>query len=214
MSTAIAAESIAALRDGAQHLGLALSSAALGQLDAHLDLVVKWNAVHNLTAIRNKAKMITHHVLDSLAVAPHIPTGARLLDAGSGAGFPGISLAIARPDIAVTVIDSNQKKGAFLQQAVTTLRLPNVTVTTQRVEEFNAPDPLDIVISRAFSDLADFAALTRHLLAPAGRLFAMKGVLPEDELRRLPSGIHLDAAVALDVPGLDAERHLLILSLS
>lgn len=211
MSAALTTSTALALHHSALQLGLDLSAPAIDTLESHLDLVVKWNAVHNLTAIRDKAKMLTHHVLDSLAVARYLPPNARVLDVGSGAGFPGIPLAIARPDLAVTVLDSNQKKGAFLQQVITTLQLRNVTAVARRVEQLPASEGFDVVIARAFSELVEFVALTHHQLAPDGRLFAMKGILPDDELKQLPANVHVERTIELAVPGLDAKRHLLIL---
>lgn len=211
MTTATDAPPTDALRRGLQQLGLALTEDTIGKLDAYLDLIVKWNAVHNLTAIRDKARMVTHHLLDSLAVAPHVPMQATLLDAGSGAGLPGIPLALARPDLVVTLLDSNQKKAAFLQQAVSTLNLGNAAVACERLERYQPRATFDFVISRAFAELADFVVQARHLVAPSGRLFAMKGQYPEAELRRLPSGVELERAIELHIPQLDASRHLLML---
>lgn len=211
MTTATDAPPTDALRRGLQQLGLALTEDTIGKLDAYLDLIVKWNAVHNLTAIRDKARMVTHHLLDSLAVAPHVPMQATLLDAGSGAGLPGIPLALARPDLVVTLLDSNQKKAAFLQQAVSTLNLGNAAVACERLERYQPRATFDIVISRAFAELADFVVQASHLVAPSGRLFAMKGQYPEAELRRLPSGVELERAIELHIPQLDASRHLLML---
>ncbi len=214
MSAALATTPITNTVDqGARELGLVLSADALQSLEAYLDLIVKWNAVHNLTAIRDKARMVTHHVLDSLALVPYVPNGARVLDVGSGAGLPGIPLAIARSDLVVTLLDSNQKKAAFLQQAVTTLRLTNVTALAARVEQYRPAASFDIVLSRAFAEIGEFAGLAQGHVAPGGKLFAMKGVYPEDELRRMPANISVEQVVELHVPGLDAKRHLIVLSI-
>jgi 16S rRNA (guanine527-N7)-methyltransferase len=193
--------------------GLRLPAAAVEQLAGYLALLAKWNRTYNLTAIHEPGRMVTHHVLDSLAVLPHLPSAAslRLLDVGSGGGVPGIPLAIARPGWQVTMIDSNHKKCTFIRQAAIELALANVTVVTARVEEFRPDAPFDVVISRAFSDLATFAQTSARHLAPGGRLFAMKGVHPDEELAQLPPGLAIVAAPALFVPGLDAERHLIIL---
>jgi len=203
--------------------GLRLQAAAGGapqdriarnKLGAFLRLLAKWNRAYNLTAIREPEKMVTHHVLDALSVLPHLPAraGLRVLDVGSGPGVPGIPLALARPDWQFVLIDSSQKKTAFLQQAVIELGLANVEVVAERSEDYAPPAPFDVVISRAFADLADFAAAAAQHLAPDGRLYAMKGELPADEIARLPAGYRVVATPALAVPGLDAARHLVIIA--
>jgi 16S rRNA (guanine527-N7)-methyltransferase len=176
-------------------------------------LLDKWNRTHNLTAIREPERMITHHLLDSLAVLPHLPAhgGLRVIDIGSGGGLPGIPLAIVRPDWQLALLDSNFKKAAFLRQAVIELPLPNAEVVAARVEHYAPSAAFDVAISRAFSDLAVFAAAGRSLLAPGGRLVAMKGVYPHEELAQLPSGIGVTATPSLHVPGLEADRHLVIM---
>ena len=193
--------------------GLGLPADAAERLAAYVALLAKWNRTYNLTAIREPDRMVTHHVLDSLAVLPHLPStpALRLLDVGSGGGVPGIPLAIARPGWQVTMIDSNHKKCTFVRQAAIELALSNVTVVTARVEEFRPDAPFDVVISRAFSDLATFGETSARHLAPGGRLVAMKGVHPDEELAQLPPGLRVVATPALTVPGLDAERHLVIL---
>jgi 16S rRNA (guanine527-N7)-methyltransferase len=193
--------------------GLGLPADAAERLAAYVALLAKWNRTYNLTAIREPDRMVTHHVLDSLAVLPHLPSapGLRLLDVGSGGGVPGIPLAIARPGWQVTMIDSNHKKCAFVRQAAIELALSNAAVVTARVEEYRPDAPFDVVISRAFSDLATFGETSARHLAPGGRLVAMKGVHPEEELAQLPPGLRVVATPALTVPGLDAERHLVIL---
>jgi len=157
--------------------------------------------------------MITHHLLDALAVVPHLPTGTglRILDVGSGGGVPGIPLAVARPDTHVVMIDSNHKKAAFLVQAAIELGLPNIESHAVRVEEFVPALPFDIVISRAFSDLGVFASVAARHLAPQGKMFAMKGVHPDEELASLSPEFVVLAKPALAVPGLDAARHLVIM---
>jgi 16S rRNA (guanine527-N7)-methyltransferase len=176
-------------------------------------LLAKWNRTYNLTAIREPEQMVTHHVLDSLAVLPHLPRddGLRLLDIGSGGGVPGLPLAIARPLWRCVLIDASQKKGAFLQQAAIELGLGNVEAVTTRVEDYALTAPFDVVISRAFSNLATFARAGQRLLASQGRLYAMKGVYPEDEIAALPASVRVVAAPALAVPGLDARRHLVVM---
>jgi 16S rRNA (guanine527-N7)-methyltransferase len=201
---------LADLRQGAAELGIALDEPALRRLVDYLELLGKWNRVYNLTAIRDEGRMVTHHLLDSLAVLPHLPPGA-LLDVGSGGGMPGIPIAIAQPARAVTVLDSNQKKGAFLKQAVMELELKNVQVAVERIEDHRPARPYEIVISRAFSDLADFAGLAGRCVAAGGRLAAMKGVQPDDEIQRLPAAWHVERSVPLAVPRLDAARHLVLL---
>lgn len=201
----------AVLDQGLMALGLAPSVADRQRLIAFAALLLKWNRVYNLTAIRDPAQMITHHLLDSLAVAPFVARHARIADVGSGGGLPGIPLAIVRPDLAVTSIEAVSKKASFQQQARIELDLCNFVVVNERVENLR-PDPLfDAVISRAFSELGDFVRLTAALLRPGGRFLAMKGVYPEAEIARLPASVRVTEVHPLNVPGLDAERHLLIL---
>jgi 16S rRNA (guanine527-N7)-methyltransferase len=201
------------LASGIAALGLDLSAAQRAQLAAYLELLGKWNKTYNLTAIREPQRMITHHLLDALAVAPHLPAtaGLRILDVGSGGGVPGIPLAIARPDARVALVDANHKKGAFLLQATIELGLPNVESHALRIEDYAPASPFDIVISRAFSDLAAFATVGARHLAPHGKMFAMKGVHPDEELALLPDEFVVEAAPSLVVPGLDAARHLIIM---
>jgi len=192
---------------------VALPPGASAKLAAYLALLAKWNRTHNLTAIRDPERMVTHHVLDALAVLPHLPARAALslLDVGSGGGVPGLPLAIARPAWRVVVLDSSHKKGAFLQQAIIELGLANAEAAIVRVEDYAPPAPFDIVISRAFSDLATFAQSSARHLAPGGRLVAMKGVFPDEEIALLPPAFRVVASPALTVPGLDAERHLIVM---
>lgn len=196
------------LAAGLNQLGLALPAAAQGQMLAFRDLLLKWNRTYNLTALRDPQQAISHHLLDSLAILPHLGEGA-LLDVGSGGGLPGIPLAIARPGLSVSMVDTVQKKATFLQQAAIELGLRNIQVHHARVEAM--PGQYEQISSRAFADLALFVGLTRHLLAPGGRWLAMKGVRPDDELAALPGDIEVEAMIPLSVPGLDAERHLIIL---
>ena len=201
------------LEDGLRALGLALPPGAKPQLAAFVALLAKWNRTYNLTAIREPARMLTHHVLDSLAVLTvlALAPGARLLDLGCGAGLPGLPLAVARPDVAVTLLDSSSKKVAFVRQAIGELGLANATAVAVRVEAFVPPVPFDVVISRAFADLAAFEAAARRLLVPGGAVVAMKGRLPGPELAALPRGVRVVATPALAVPGVEGERHLVIL---
>jgi 16S rRNA (guanine527-N7)-methyltransferase len=202
-----------ALRTGIERLRLSLDRPAQDKLLAYVGLLDKWNRTHNLTAIRDHGRMITHHLLDSLAVVPHLPgrAGLRVADVGSGGGLPGIPLAIARPGWDVTLIDSNHKKAAFLIQATIELPLPNVDVVTARVENIETSSQYDVVISRAYSTLGTFVEQTRHLLALGGRWVAMKGGIPHSEINALPAGISIEATHALQVPGVDGERHLVIM---
>ena len=196
------------LAAGLAELGLDLSDAVQHKMLAFRDLLLKWNKTYNLTALRDPEQAISHHLLDSLTILPHVDTGP-LLDVGSGGGLPGIPLAIACPGLSVGMVDTVQKKASFLQQASIELGLKNVTVHHARVEEMQGQYAQ--ISSRAFADLGLFVSLTRHLLAPGGRWLAMKGVRPDDEIAALPAGITVEAIISLIVPGLEAERHLIIL---
>ena len=196
------------LSEGLAALGLDLPDAAQHQLLAFRDLLLKWNRTYNLTALRDPEQAIAHHLLDSLAILPQVGEGA-LLDVGSGGGLPGIPLAIARPALAVDMVDTVQKKATFLQQAAIELGLKNVRAHHARVEEMHGQYVQ--ISSRAFAEIGLFVSLTRHLLAPGGRWLAMKGVRPDAELQALPADITVEAIIPLAVPGLDAERHLIIL---
>ena len=194
-----------ALDRGLGELALELPVGARERLLDYMALLVKWNRTYNLTAIRDPLAMVGHHLLDSLAVLPHLPLAAsgRMADAGSGAGLPGIPLAIARPHWRVTLAEASQKKAAFLRQAAIELHLSNLEVHEGRVEAWR-PQPLfEVVISRAFAALAEFVAACRHLLAPAGALAAMTGAAPAT----LASECRL---IALRVPLLHAQRHLVL----
>ena len=193
--------------------GVALPDRAREKLDAYLALLAKWNRTYNLTAIRDPGQMVTHHVMDALAVLPHLPDRERLrvLDVGSGGGVPGLPFAIARPHWSIVLVDSNHKKSAFLQQAAIELGLANVDVVTARVEDYAPEEPFDVVIARAFADLATFAQLAARHIAPSGRLYAMKGVFPHEETRDLPPQTRVASTALLKVPGLEAERHLVVL---
>ncbi|MFB9128697.1 16S rRNA (guanine(527)-N(7))-methyltransferase RsmG [Paraburkholderia dipogonis] len=203
------------LADGVRELGLNLSNAQLDKLLDYVALLSKWNAVYNLTAIRDPRQMLIQHILDSLSIVPHLaPLGpSSVLDVGSGGGLPGIVLAIVLPEWTVTVNDIVHKKTAFQVQAKAELGLANLSVVTGRVETLQpgaeVPTKFDVIVSRAFAELADFVTLARHLVAEQGSIWAMKGVRPEGEIERLPVGAHVERIIRLNVPSLDAERHLI-----
>ncbi|MCU0804721.1 MAG: 16S rRNA (guanine(527)-N(7))-methyltransferase RsmG [Burkholderiales bacterium] len=200
----------ARLDRGLAGLGIALPADARQRLLDYLALLAKWNAVYNLTAIRDPDQMVSNHLLDSLAIIRFLPSGP-LLDVGAGAGLPGIPVAIARPAMAVTLVDSSQKKAAFLQQAAAELGLANVTALHARVESWHPGSLFPAIVSRAFAELADFVRLTRHLLAPGGAFYAMKGRRPADEIARLPQGFRVRESFEVTVPELDAERCLIVI---
>ena len=196
------------LQQGIAALGLSIAEPVQRKLLDYILLLDKWNKVYSLTAVREPERMIGLHLLDCLAMLPYVKA-SRLLDVGSGGGMPGIILAICHPEWQVIMIDSNSKKTGFLQQAAISLQLGNVTVVTSRVEQYQPAQLFDVITSRAFADLGDFVAWSQHLLAPGGCYAAMKGVYPQDEVARLPVGFVVSDVVPLQVPGLDAERHLL-----
>lgn len=196
------------LARGLAALGLDLPPSAQEKLLAFAALLGKWNRVYNLTALRDAEQVISHHLLDSLAVLPHLGNAKRLADIGSGGGLPGIPLAIARPDLQVALVESNQKKSAFEQQAKIELGLANVSVHCERVEAWQPEEKCDVVVSRAFSDLAEFVRLSGHLLAEGGVLLAMKGVHPYEEIAQLPAGWRIAGVTPLQVPGVEGARHL------
>ena len=218
-----------ALRQGAHALALDLDERQFGQMLDYLALIQKWNQVYNLTAVRDPAEMLTHHLLDSLAVIgplrrqldivrpelvegpetgkgqrPTQPERVKLLDVGAGAGLPGVVIAICCPDIAVTCVDTVAKKAAFVQQVAVALKLPNLRGLHARVESLT--DGFDVISSRAFASLVDFTNWSRTAVAPAGVWLAMKGKQPEDELAQLPPDVEVFHVEQLAVPGLGAER--------
>ncbi|MDA8389419.1 MAG: 16S rRNA (guanine(527)-N(7))-methyltransferase RsmG [Gammaproteobacteria bacterium] len=199
------------LKAGIGALGLALPDGAEESLLAYLELLGRWNRVFNLTAVRETEDMVTRHLLDSLAVLPHLPAGT-LIDVGSGAGLPGIPIAIADPSRPVTLLDRSHKRIGFLTEAVARLGLKHVALVCARAEEHRPPRPYDIVITRAFASLADAAASTRHLLAVNGVALAMKGALPTEEMAQLPGDAAIRAVYPLTVPGLNARRHLVVMA--
>lgn len=199
------------LDEGLQQLPLQLSAKQCDQLLAYVTLLDKWNRVYNLTAVREPARMIGLHLLDSLAVLPHLGVGKTLLDVGTGGGLPGIPVAIARPDLSVTMLDTIAKKTTFVRQAIAELELVNADAVTARVEEFKPTRKFDIVVSRAFAELKDFIDSAASHCADAGLMLAMKGVFPHDEIARLPAGIEVQEVVPLNVPQVDRKRHLVLL---
>jgi 16S rRNA (guanine527-N7)-methyltransferase len=199
----------AGLRSGAQALGLALSDAQIQHLLDYAALIQKWNKVYNLTALRDPADMLTHHLLDSLtAVAPlsrHTQgQPERVLDVGSGGGLPGVVLAICMPELNVTCVDTVAKKAAFVQQVAVSLRLPNLRGLHARVESLT--DPYQVICSRAFASLPDFVTWSRSALADGGVWMAMKGKHPQAEINALPADVQVFHVEPLSVPGLDVER--------
>jgi 16S rRNA (guanine527-N7)-methyltransferase len=198
------------LAAGVDMLGLSLGTKQVGLLMDYLALLDKWNATYNLTAIRRPDQMLTHHLLDSLAAVPGFEGAQRVLDVGAGGGLPGIVLAIACPQMQITLIDTVHKKTAFLRQVQAELGLDNVRVQTGRVEQLQVEAPFDVITSRAFAELADFINWSAHLLAPGGCFIAMKGIMPQQEIGSLPPGWQVASVTPLSVPGLDAERHLII----
>ena len=203
----------AALDLGLAELRLALPDAARAQLMDYVTLLEKWNRTYNLTGIDDPLRMVSHHLLDSLVVLPHLPMSrdaSSLADAGSGAGLPGIPLAVARPEWRVVLVEASEKKTAFLRQAALELGLRNVDIHQGRVEEWRPAQRFAIVISRAFAELARFIATCRHLIVPGGVLAAMKGVLPSAELARVPPGCDCGQVIALKTPLVDAARHLVL----
>lgn len=200
------------LLSGAKQLGIEIDPARQDKLLAYLELLIKWNKAYNLTAVRDPDEMISRHLLDSLSVVSFVAEGGEnWLDVGSGGGMPGIPLAIMFPQLHFTVLDSNGKKTRFLTQVKIELQLDNLDVMHSRVEDFKTERPFDGICSRAFSSLADFANLTRHLGETQTRWLAMKGLHPDDELQELPADFRLCGSNVLRVPGCQGQRHLLIL---
>jgi 16S rRNA (guanine527-N7)-methyltransferase len=200
-----------AITDGCEQLNLPLPAGAVARMVAYLALLERWNRAYNLTAVREPEAMVVRHLLDSLSILPWLK-GPRVLDVGSGAGLPGIPLALARPQEEFCLLDSNGKRTRFLTQAVAELRLTNVSVVRSRVEDYQPVTLFNSVVSRAFATLVDLVADAGRLCAPEGRLLAMKGIFPDDELARLPTGYRVVGVYPLQVPHLDAERHLVHLA--
>ena len=187
--------------------------AMLQHMLAYLELLERWNRTYNLTAVRQPIEMVGRHLLDSLSIMPWLK-GASLLDAGTGAGLPGIPLAIMRPEMQVTLLDSAGKKIRFLRHVKRELKMDNILPCEHRLESYTPEDLPDVIVSRAFSSLSLFANSSRHLLHQKSELFAMKGQLPEDEISGLPDWIGVNSVEKLSVPGLHEQRHLVIMSLN
>ena len=203
------------LASGLSQMALALDQLAQEKLLRYVALLDKWNKVYNLTAVRDPQRMIGMHILDSLSILPAVAKHRRLLDVGSGGGLPGIPLAIvlasAVPDFRVTMLDTIAKKTTFIRQVIGELGLTNATVVTERVENYQPEATFDAVVSRAFSDLKDFVDGAGHLCAPDGRMLAMKGVHPFDEIARLSTGYEVEDVSPLQVPQVDGQRHLVVI---
>ena len=195
---------------GLQQMQIELSAEQQQKLLDYVALLLKWNSTYNLTALRQEDQMLSHHVLDSLTLLPYLDGVQTLIDVGSGGGMPGIPTAICRPDIQITLLDSNSKKTSFLSQAVIELGLSNVKVITGRVEAAEGIQ-FDAITSRAFAELRDFVTLTPQLLRDNGRWLAMKGVHPYEEIAQLPEDVHVTQVDKLSVPSLEAERHMVII---
>ena len=198
------------LNDGIDELDLPLWAAQREQLMDYLALMAKWNGVYNLTSLRDPMQMVTHHLLDSLAAVAAFEGVKSVLDVGAGGGLPGLVLAIARPDMQVSLIDTVHKKTAFLTQVKAELGLANVTVYTMKVQDLKA-GPFEVITSRAFADLSDFVNWSGHLLAEGGRFIALKGTAPAEEQQRLPQEWKVQEVRSLRVPKLEAERHLVFI---
>jgi len=188
-----------------------LDAALAPPLLTYLTLLDRWNRTYNLTAIRDPMEMVTRHLLDSLAMQPYLEQGT-LADLGTGPGLPGIPLAIARPQLQVTLVESNGKKARFMREAVRQLGLTNARVAESRAEALAEPGAYDNLTARAMDTLAGIIAVGGHLLRPGGRLLAMKGVHPHDEIAQLPAGWRVEQVLPLHVPGLTGERHLVVVA--
>jgi len=191
------------------NLALVLSDEQIDSLITYLQLLVKWNKAYNLTAVRDPAEMVSRHLVDSLSILPYVK-GPRIIDVGSGPGLPGIPLAICRPDLAITTLDSNGKKTRFQNQVKVEMGLTNLTVINGRAEQCSA-EPFNEVISRAFASISDMIHWTAQLCRPDGVFLAMKGIYPDDELAQLPDIYEVKNSFNLDVPGTEGARHLLVL---
>jgi len=199
------------LADGIAEMGLDVDAQQQAKLMGYLQLMHKWNAVYNLTSLRDPMQMVTHHLLDSLAAVPAFAGARNVLDVGAGGGLPGIVLAITRPDMQLAMIDTVHKKTAFLTQVKAELGLANTTVHTMKVQDLQVSDKFDVITSRAFADLSDFVNWSGHLLGEGGRFIALKGVAPSEERERLPQEWKVSGLQPLQVPRLGAERHLVFI---
>ncbi len=198
------------LDEGLATLRIDLDEAKRIQLLNYVVLLDKWNKVYNLTAVREPERMIGLHILDSLSVLAHLGAPANLIDVGTGGGLPGIPLAVARPDLLVTMLDTIAKKTTFVRQAIGELKLANADVVTERVKKYVPAAKFECVISRAFSELKEFVDGAGHLCADGGRMLAMKGVYPHDEIGRLPAKFEVEEIISLDVPAVEGQRHLVV----
>jgi len=197
------------LEQGVAALQLNLSENQINQLMLYLDLLIKWNGVYNLTSVRNPIDMVKQHLLDSLSAVFAFKNALNILDVGAGGGLPGIVIAIVYPNTKIALIDTVNKKTAFLKQVKAELKLDNVTVYTGRVEQLQVVELFDVITSRAFSELSNFVNWAGHLLTKRGQMIALKGQLPEDEIAVLPAGWLVKKVQAISVPTLEAQRHLL-----
>ena len=202
------------LHEGIAEMQLDVSPAQQDKLMDYLALMNKWNSVYNLTSLRDPMQMVTHHLLDSLAAVPAFAGARNVLDVGAGGGLPGLVLAITRPDMKVSMIDTVHKKTAFLKQVKAELELANVTVHTMKVQDLQVSDKFDVITSRAFADLSDFLEWSGHLLADGGKFIALKGTAPLEEQERIPSEWRITGLQPLQVPRLGAERHLVFVERS
>lgn len=202
-----------ALKEGIAAQGLQVEDQARAAMLQYLGLLQRWNKAYNLTSIKDPAQMLSYHLLDSLSIGPHLQ-GQSFIDVGTGAGLPGIPLAVTHPDKTFSLLDSNGKKIRFLFQIKTALKLGNVKEMQGRVEEYKPEQRYDGVISRAFASLTDMIEGSEHLLVAGGRFYAMKGRYPDKELSALPKGYKVEQAIELEVPTLDQQRHLVIIKKS
>lgn len=202
------------LADGIKDMHLDVSATQQDKLLDYLALMNKWNSVYNLTSLRDPMQMVTHHLLDSLAAVPAFTDARNVLDVGAGGGLPGVVLAICRPDMKLSMIDTVHKKTAFLKQVKAELELANVTVHTMKVQELDVSDKFDVITSRAFADLTDFLNWSGHLLAEGGKFIALKGTAPAEEQERIPAEWKISGLQPLQVPRLGAERHLIFVERS
>ena len=202
------------LANGIDELKLDLDDKQQEQLLDYLALLFKWNSVYNLTSVREPMQMMTHHVLDSLAAVSAFNSANNVLDVGAGGGLPGMVLAISRPGMKVSMIDTVHKKTAFLTQVKAELGLANVTVYTMKVQDLQPPQKFDVITSRAFADLSDFVNWSGHVLAEGGQFIALKGTAPPEEQERLPAEWKVTELRPITVPGLQAERHLVFIQKS
>lgn len=193
-----------------EQAGILLTDHQKNQLVAYVDMLNKWNKAYNLTSVRDPNEMLIRHILDSIVVAPHL-RGERFIDVGTGPGLPGIPLSIVRPECHFTLLDSLGKRVRFLRQVQHELKLENIEPVQSRVEAFPSEPPFDGVISRAFASLNDMVSWCKHLPAQDGRFYALKGLVPDDEIAQLPAGYSVESIAKLQVPQLDGERHLVVI---